>query len=347
MVELSTRKWEIGGNHHEKLGLREFCVWVNWPSPIQQARVLIRRTLTPICGLPNPLRQVIPLISHIRSYPPYHSHLHPLSLSFSSTTQPSSQNTKLSHPSLSLHDNIMSWHRVQHTPSTAPTQHCLSSLHSNDYELTTESSFSIRRTSLHARPPWASSPWELKGKVTLSHSHGCELTDWWRVSHHPGRRPSTASKYMCDLARSRPPQASPISLDHGLHVHLQTHSITASRCISNLAPLRPASSHKHGLQVHLQSRSITASKSISKLARSRPRSVSQNSLDYGLQVCTSMASKCIINLARSGPPSASPNCLDHGLGVNIWVYSIVIFRHTSNCSQALPAASPDIACVDG
>jgi len=69
-----------------------------------------------IRGLPNPIRQVVPLISDIRSYPPYHSHQHPPSLSFSSTTQPSSQNTKLSHPSLSLHDMIMSWHRVQHPP---------------------------------------------------------------------------------------------------------------------------------------------------------------------------------------------------------------------------------------
>jgi len=61
------------------------------------------------------------------SYPPHRSHLYPSSLSFSSTTLPSSQNTKLSHLSLSLHAMIMSWdrvqayteysiHRVQHTP---------------------------------------------------------------------------------------------------------------------------------------------------------------------------------------------------------------------------------------
>ena len=128
MVELSTRKREIrgdGGNHHEKLGLREFRVLVNWPSPIWQVRVPIRRELTPIRGLPNPIRQVVPLISHIRSYPPYRSHLHPPSLSFSSTTQPSSQNTNLYHPSLSLHAIIMSWHQVQHTPSTAYTEYCI------------------------------------------------------------------------------------------------------------------------------------------------------------------------------------------------------------------------------
>jgi len=125
MVELSTRKREIrgdGGNHHEKLGHREFCVWVNWPTLIRQVWVLIRRAITLIRGLPNPMRQVVPVTSHIRSYPPYHSHLHPPSLSFSPTIQPSSQNAKLSQPSPSLNDMIMSWHQVQHTPSTAWTK---------------------------------------------------------------------------------------------------------------------------------------------------------------------------------------------------------------------------------
>ena len=49
----------------------------------------------------------------------------PLSLSLSSTTLPSSQDTMLGHPSLSLHDMIMSWHRVQHTPSTAYTEYSI------------------------------------------------------------------------------------------------------------------------------------------------------------------------------------------------------------------------------
>jgi len=157
--------------------LREFLVWVNVPSPIRQVRVPIRRVMTPIRCLPNPIRQVIPLISHIRSYPLRRSHFHPPSLSFSSTTQPSSQNTKISHPSLSLHAMIMSWHWVQHTPSTASTRDCLSSLHSHDSKLTPECSFTFWRSSLHDRPPSASSPWEPKGKITLSHSHGCKLTN--------------------------------------------------------------------------------------------------------------------------------------------------------------------------
>jgi hypothetical protein len=40
-------------------------------------------------------------------------------------------------------------HRAQHTQSTASTQDCLSFLHSYDYELTPEGSFSFRRASLH------------------------------------------------------------------------------------------------------------------------------------------------------------------------------------------------------
>ena len=67
------------------------------------------------------------------------------SLSFLFTTLPSSQNTKLSHPSPSLHAMIMSWHCVQHTPSASSTQDCLSSLHSHDYTLILECSCSFWR----------------------------------------------------------------------------------------------------------------------------------------------------------------------------------------------------------
>jgi len=138
---------------------------------------------------------------------------------------------------------------VQHTPSTTSTQDCLSSLHSHDYELTPECSFSFRRASLHDRPPSLQT------------------------------RSITAYK----LARSRPPSVSPNSLDYGLQVR----TIMASKCIYTLARSQPPSaspnSLDHGLQVHLQTRSITASKCISKLARSRPRSVSLSSLDRYFQ----------------------------------------------------------------
>jgi len=59
-----------------------------------------------------------------------------------------------------------------------------------------------------------------------------------------------------------PPCTPPISRDRGLQVHLQTHSIMASNCISTLARFQPLSGHDHGLEVH-----------ISNLTGSRPPAV--------------------------------------------------------------------------
>jgi len=110
---------------------RQYCGWVNSPSPLCQVRVPIQCVFTPILGLPHPIRQVVPWISHIRFYPPHCCHFHTLSLSFSATTPPSSHNTKFSHPSLSCHDHELtqstaytkcSIHTVQYTPSTAFTE---------------------------------------------------------------------------------------------------------------------------------------------------------------------------------------------------------------------------------
>ena len=64
-------------------------------------------------------------------------------------------------------------------------------------------------------------------------------------------------------------------------MHLQTRSIIASKCISDLAQFQPPNSHlhgppsespyslEHGLQVHLPTRSTTTSGCISKFTRSR------------------------------------------------------------------------------
>jgi len=92
MGEMIMRDWDW----------REFRVRVNWPSPIWQVRVLIwwvitliRGLLNPIRPQLNPIRQVVLRISHSRSYPPYRTHLHPPSLSFLSSTLPSSQEHKV------------------------------------------------------------------------------------------------------------------------------------------------------------------------------------------------------------------------------------------------------------
>jgi len=68
-------------------------------------------------------------------------------------------------------------HRVQHTPSTPSPQDCLTYFHAHDYDVTPGCGFSFRHASLHDLPLSVSSPSELKGKVTLSHSHVCESTN--------------------------------------------------------------------------------------------------------------------------------------------------------------------------
>jgi len=62
--------------------------------------------------------------------------------------------------------------------------------------------------------------------------------------------------------------------------YLSTRSITASK----LAPSWPLRLHNHGLHVHLQTRSITILEGISKFTRSHCPSVSPNTLDHHLQV---------------------------------------------------------------
>jgi len=286
MGQIGIRNWNF----------REFRVQVNWSSSIQQVWIPIQSTITPMRGLSNRIRQVVPLITDIRSYPPHHSHLNPPSLPVSSQlyhyrrTQRKVISLYLSvswpwvDTEYSIHrvqhtlrtaytEYSIHWvpptpstayteysiHRVQHTPSTASTQDCLLFLHSYDHKLTPERCFSFWCASLHDGPPSPSSPSERHGKVILSHSHGCELTNWWMESQQPVRSPLTASQYSSILARVWLP-----------------------------------SLHDHGRQIHLETRTSTAS----KLTWSRPRSVCPCSLDYWLQVCTIFASECNSYLTR-------------------------------------------------
>jgi len=114
----------------------------------------------------------------------------------------------------------------------------------------------------------------------------------------------TPFKYPSNLTRSWPPSESPNLLNHGLQGHLQTLSITASKCISKLdrlqpltlhshglcgdysklARLQPPSSHVHRLHVHLQTRSVTAAKLIPKLSRLRCSSSHHQGLKVNLYV---------------------------------------------------------------
>jgi len=144
MGEIIMRNWE----------LREFRVWVNWLSPIRQVVVLIRQVIKPIWGLLNLIWQVVLLISHSHLYPPYHFHVHPPSLSFLSTTPPSSQEHKVKlslsispchHHELTLSAAYTecSIHWVQHTPSTAYTEYSIHRVQHTPNTAYTE--FSIHR----------------------------------------------------------------------------------------------------------------------------------------------------------------------------------------------------------
>jgi len=206
----------------------------------------------------------------------------------------------------------MSWHRVQHPPKIV----CLPFiLMITSWPLNIASASGVPPYTIDPHLPTLYESWKVK-----SHSHGCELTNWWIESQHQARRPSIASKYSSNLTRSRPPSASPNSLDHRLQVYLQTPSITASKCISKLAQSQPPSVSPNSVDYGLQVRTITASKCIPEFTRSWPPSASLSSLDLGLQVHLQThsvtASKYISKLAQLWPPSASLNSLDHGLQVH-------------------------------
>jgi len=239
-----TRKSEMRGdewNDHEKL-------------------VLLRMSCASQCTIPN-TAGTRPLLwhfnTHVRSSQPNlasrtHDFSYPLifstwfsslspTLSFLPTTVPSPQTRKSSHPTLSRHAMILSWHRVQHTPSTTYTrcsipevqhtpsiaytmyrilrvQHTqstvstldyLSSLYCHDWKLTPEYSFSFQHASLHDPPLSSRYGWEFTGKLILLHSNGCKLTSWWIESQHPALHESTACKSSSNVTQSRARSASP------------------------------------------------------------------------------------------------------------------------------------------
>ena len=178
-----------GGNHLDELGLQTI-------SRVRQY------TIPDMAGTsPNPECK----ITHMRSSQPNQSSRfsvfsYPLisSTSFSSSSPSpfflvhycaiiAEQKVKstLSNPPFREHELSPStaYTEYKHTPSTAyskysihrstvSTQDQLSSLHSHDYELTTECSVTIRLAPLHDRPPSGSAPCQQKGTVTFPDSHG-------------------------------------------------------------------------------------------------------------------------------------------------------------------------------
>jgi len=321
-VELRIGRREMrrdGANHHEQLGYREFHVQLNLPSPIWQVWVPICHAITPIDGLPNPIRQMVPLICHIRFYPSHCSHLHPPSLSFSSTTLPSSQNTMLCHPSLPLHSMITNWHWVQHALTTA---YHLYSIHRVQHTMSTAyTEYSIPQVQ---HPPtivcvpfilmitcWPLNVASVSGMPPYMVDRG----------QQPARPEGSQDKLLCPIPTFAsqlteelssgtqravnwlPPSTRPISFDHSLEsvsphsldYGLAVRTIMASKCIS-------------------KTHTIRIMQCISKFTQLRPQSVSPNMLYYCKQVrhhtLSIMISECISKFTPSRCPSVPANTLD-------------------------------------
>jgi len=146
-------------------------VQVNLPFLMWQVLLPIWRVQWPIPYLLNQIRQVIPLTSHILSYPPsWFPSWSPISLSL-----PSSQKTKLSPPSLSLHSLILSKHWVQLTPYTAYTKY---SIHRAQHAPST----AFTKYSIHPTLPFFFSIWWLLVEALNVASASCVPP--YKINHH-------------------------------------------------------------------------------------------------------------------------------------------------------------------
>ena len=164
MGEIIMRDWVI----------KECHVRAKSPSPIRQEPVPIRRVITPIQGLPNPIGQVVPLISPIRSYLSYCFDLHPPALFLvHNSTIIGQQDVKWSLSISPCHAHELtlctayteySIHQhIQHMTNTASTEYSthprLSVFPSFSWlRVDPEGSFSFQCASSHDRPPPASIP---------------------------------------------------------------------------------------------------------------------------------------------------------------------------------------------
>jgi hypothetical protein len=150
------------------------------------------------------------------SIPPCHNHQLTPSTAYTEYSIHNVQHT----PSTAYTNYII--HQVQHTPSTASTNDGFSSLHSHDYKLTLECSFSFWSASLHDRPP--------SNQLFRKHQRERQLltVPWLRLDELMNKvwAPSAPS-FDC------------------IQILVQTRSITASKCISNLAQSRPPISYRH------------------------------------------------------------------------------------------------------
>jgi len=319
MVELRTRNREMRGhgeNHHEKLGLKR--IWCASQLTIPDTAGM---SSDPACNhtdmrssQPNQACRTSDFSYRLVSSTSFSS-ASP-SLSFLSTTLPSSQNTTLTHPSLSLHAMIMSWHRVQaytkysihwvqHRPKIVGLPF---SLKITSWPVTVPSASGVPLNMIDCHQPALHGSSKVKSSCHIPMMVARWLTDEYSLSTwHAINWP--------------PPITCSMLLDHSLQVCRKARSIAVSKfawswtpkCISKLAHSRPPSSDNHGHHVHVQTRSITASECISKFNQSQPA----NWLVYHLPARMIIASHVHLQ-TRSITASK----------VHLWVHSTIIFRRT-------------------
>jgi len=246
-------------------------------------------------------------------------------------------------------NTLYSTHWVQHTLSTTYTAYCiiprstdsrsqpvsqlsadrnvLNSLHSHNYELTNEWSLSLNRTHLPSYRLQIVCLQIVRLQIFCLQIECCpidclhtdylqinrleELLQWWSIM---------ASKCNSQHAPLWLPSASLSSLNLALLVHLQTHWIMISKCLSEFTQISASKcicefTWPLSLRVHLDTRSITRLKCISGLAGSQPLNASLTSVDLSV-------SKCISKLTQHLPPSASLCLLDRTLQVHPQTQSI-------------------------
>jgi len=255
MVELRTRKREMrryGGNHHEKLGLRRISCASQFTipdtagmSPDPQCNYSDTRSSQPDQAIrtPNFSYSLISSTSFSSSSPISLFLLHNFTII-------AKHKVKSSLSISPCHDHEFTPRRAYTEYSVQCVQHpptivCLPFI----FMIT---SWPLDVASASGVPPWSTaisrfSPWELKGKVTLSHSHSWELTNWRIESQHLARCSSSALKHSSKLAQLGPPS----SHDNGLPVHLLTRLMTGSKFAQSWLPNASTISLDHNLGVHL------------------------------------------------------------------------------------------------
>ena len=125
-------------------------------------------------------------------------------------------------------------------------------------------------------------------------------------------------KCTSEFTWSQLPSVSPKSLDHGIQVHFQTHSIM----LSSFALLWPRSASPNGPDHDLQVLTIMASKCIPRLSWSRPPSSHNYDLHMHLPTHSSTASTSASVSSTQLPPSGAPRIsLKHHL-LPVKIYTV-------------------------